>query len=358
MHRLDRIQDGTNTSLWATTARLGLWMASQPYGLAVAVRNGLYERGWLTSERVGIPVVSIGNLTAGGTGKSPTCVFLARWFRQRGLRVAILSRGYKALQDGMNDEAKELEVLLPDVPHLQSPDRVTTAKIAMEELEMELLLLDDGFQHRRLQRDLDIVLLDATEPFGYGFLLPRGVLREPLRALRRADIILATRADQVDGQRLAAIRTTVQRYNPRAAWIEAEHAGVGWCNASGIEATLESKCGQSVLAVSAIGNPKAFEATLRKQGLDVVDHLIFPDHHPFSQQDIAGIERRASECQVAPQAIVCTGKDLAKLGADRLGRWELWALKIEMRIRTGADILDEHLVRIAQTAKRVSHDAD
>jgi tetraacyldisaccharide 4'-kinase len=357
MHRLDRIQDGTNSTLWATTARVGLWIASQPYGLVVAVRNRLYERGWLVSQRVGIPVVSIGNLTAGGTGKSPTCVFLARWFRERGVRVAILSRGYKALQDGMNDEAKELEVLLPDVPHLQSPDRVATARIAVEELEMELLLLDDGFQHRRLQRDLDIVLLDATEPFGYGFLLPRGVLREPLRALRRADIVVATRADQVDGQRLAAIRTTVQRYNPRAAWIESEHAGVGWCNASGIEQPLESKCGQAVLAVSAIGNPKAFEATLRKQGLDVIDHMIFPDHHPFSQHDIASMERRASECDVTPQAIVCTGKDLAKLGADRLGRWELWALRIEMKVRTGADILDEHLVRIAQAAKRDRNNA-
>ena len=130
---------------------------------------------------------------------------LARWFRARNIRVGILSRGFGAGIDGRNDEAKELEVLLPDVPHLQKPDRLASAQIATEELGMQLLLLDDGFQHRKIHRDLEIVLLDAREPFGFGHLLPRGLLREPLRSLRRADIVMATRADQVEPQKLAEI---------------------------------------------------------------------------------------------------------------------------------------------------------
>ncbi|MBU6174878.1 MAG: tetraacyldisaccharide 4'-kinase, partial [Planctomycetes bacterium] len=165
-----------------------LWCASQPYAAAVTLRNWAFDRGFKKTIGVEIPVVSVGNLTAGGTGKTPTVAFLAKWFRAQNKRVAILSRGYGAGSDGRNDEAKELEITLPDVPHLQSPDRIASARIAVDELGMELLLLDDGFQHRRIGRDLDIVLLDAREPFGFGHLLPRGLLREPLRSLKRADV--------------------------------------------------------------------------------------------------------------------------------------------------------------------------
>lgn len=346
MRRLENLLSGSDGTLVAGAARGALWLATQPYGLAVSMRNWMYDRGWLATERAGVPVVSIGNLTAGGTGKTPAAVFLAQWFRAHGVRVAILSRGYGALQDGMNDEAKELESRLPDVPHLQSPDRVATAKIAVEELEMELLLLDDGFQHRRLERDLDLVLLDATEPFGFGHLLPRGLLREPIAALRRADVVMATRADQVSSQVLAELRTRVQRYNPRAAWIETEHAPVAWFNASGATEPVELLRGKRALAISAIGNPKAFSKTLTGIGLEVVEAMTFPDHHPFSAADVAAIERRLLELQPAVDVCVCTGKDLVKLGADRLGGIGLWALRIEMQVRTGAEILDEHLMRV------------
>lgn len=348
MKRIEPILDGTNRSPLAMVARAGLWVASQPYGMVIAFRNWLFDRGFRTVETASVPVISIGNLTAGGTGKTPASVLIARWFRTREVRVAILSRGYGALQDGVNDEAKELEVLLPDVPHLQSPDRVATSKIAVEELEMQLLILDDGFQHRKLHRDLNIVLVDATEPFGFGYLLPRGLLREPIASLRRADVVIATRADLVEPQKLAEIRTRIQRFNPRAAWIEAEHSAREWVNADEDGCDLEAFRDKTVVAISGIGNPKGFESTLRKNNVHVLEHMIFPDHHPFSQVDIASIAERISAMDPVPDAIVCTGKDLAKLGACRIAGRELWALRVEMQVRTGEDILGEHLQRILE----------
>ncbi len=178
-------------------ARWSLRFAAIPYGAVVALRNRGFDRRWLEIEQAGVPVVSVGNLTVGGTGKTPMVEWVARWYRRRGQRVAILSRGYRQVH-GLNDEGRVLEENLPDVPHLQDRDRVRSARIAVEELEAEILVLDDGFQHRRLARDLDLVLIDALEPFGLGHLLPRGLLREPLRSLRRTDMVVLSRADLVE----------------------------------------------------------------------------------------------------------------------------------------------------------------
>ena len=171
--------------VWPSLQRLGLLAASGLYAVAVQARNFAYAAGWLRSHRVGMPVVSVGNLTVGGTGKTPCVEYVAGFYRRQDRRVAILSRGYGG-SGGRNDEALVLDENLPDVPHLQGPDRVALARTALEELESEVLILDDGFQHRRLARDLDLVLLDATVPWGYGHLLPRGLLREPAGGVRRA----------------------------------------------------------------------------------------------------------------------------------------------------------------------------
>jgi len=135
---------------------MGLWWRSRKF-----------ESDPASIQRVEVPVISVGNLTTGGTGKTPMVVWLCRYLRGKGLRVAIVSRGYNSDDSGSNDEALELENRLPDVPHLQDPDRVKVARIATEELESEVIVMDDGFQHRRLGRDLDLVLIDATNPFGY-----------------------------------------------------------------------------------------------------------------------------------------------------------------------------------------------
>jgi tetraacyldisaccharide 4'-kinase len=348
MPRFESILDGSTRSIAAQLLRGLLWVTSQPYGVAVQARNWMYDRGWLEAKGASLPVISIGNLTAGGTGKTPACAMVARWFRGHGVRVAILSRGYRALEDGANDEARELESMLPDVPHLQSPDRCAMAELAHEELGMQLLLLDDGFQHRKIRRNLDIVLVDATEPFGYGYLLPRGLLREPIRSLRRADIVIATRSDQVERQRLSELKNRVQRYNPKAAWLEAEHAAVALINGQGDRLPLDALTGKDVFAISAIGNPRSFESSLKRLGANVIEHAIFPDHHAYSRIDIERLEAHLSTANPMPKMLICTGKDLAKLQIPVLAGVPIYALQIAMTIVAGDAIFEEHMQRILE----------
>ena len=346
MRRVEELLSGRSNSLSSILMRAGLWCLSQPYSAVIWGRNLAYDRNWKKVGRTTVPVVSVGNLTAGGTGKTPAVAMLARWFRERNIRVGILSRGFGAGIDGRNDEAKELEVLLPDVPHLQKPDRLASAQIATEELGMQMLLLDDGFQHRKIHRDLEIVLLDAREPFGFGHLLPRGLLREPLRSLRRADSVMATRADQVEPQKLAEIRTRVQRYNPKAAWLESEHKPVRLRNSNGETRDINWLCGKNVLGTCGLGNPEGFIQTLQACGANLVASTTFPDHHNYSAQDIQLLGKQASECAIKCDAILCSGKDLAKIDSMRIGQYELWSLDVEMTIRTGTAILEEYLERI------------
>ena len=352
MRRVEELLSGRSNSLSSILMRTGLWCLSQPYTAVIWARNQAYDRKWKSVGKATVPIVSVGNLTAGGTGKTPTVAMLARWFRDRNIRVGILSRGYGAGIDGRNDEAKELEVMLPDVPHLQKPDRLASAQIATEELGMQLLLLDDGFQHRRIHRDLDIVLLDAREPFGFGYMLPRGLLREPLRSLRRAHIVMATRADQVDAQRLAEIRIRVQRYNPKAAWLESEHVPVRLRNSAGECREIEWLNNKNVIGTCGLGNPQGFLQTLRTCGANVISNVIFSDHHNYSVADIESLEKQASTMETRCDAIICTGKDLAKIDSKRIGQYELWSLDIELRIRTGAAILEEYLERVVSSIDR------
>ncbi len=209
-----RLIRGQTQAPWAPLARGVLRAGAVAYGAAVSARNFGFDRGWLRSHRALVPVVSVGNLTLGGTGKTPMVEWLARWFRSREVRVAILSRGY-GHTGGINDEGLVLEENLPDVPHLQNPDRVALAQTAVRELESELIVLDDGFQHRRLARDLDVVLLDALDPFGLSQLCPRGLLREPVRSLRRAAVVVLSRADLVADAQRAAIRVEAERARDR-----------------------------------------------------------------------------------------------------------------------------------------------
>src|SRR5262249_6755218 len=185
---------GQRRGIKAGLLRAGLRIAETPYSLAMRTRNLWYNLGQ-SSSRVEAKVISVGNLTLGGTGKTPMVEWLGRWFRKRGVRVAIVSRGYGAEDGVLNDEALELEQKLPDVPHLQNADRVAASRVAIEEFASQVILLDDAFQHRRIARDLDIVLLDALEPFGFDHVFPRGTLREPLEGLARASFVVLTRAD-------------------------------------------------------------------------------------------------------------------------------------------------------------------
>jgi tetraacyldisaccharide 4'-kinase len=276
--------------------------------------------------------------------------WLARWFRNRNVRVALISRGYGAEKGSLNDEALELEQKLPDVPHLQNPDRVEAAQIAIEELETELILLDDAFQHRRIHRDLDIVLIDALEPFGYGHLLPRGLLREPLDGLRRADVFALTRADMVTPQRGAEIRTRVERFNPRAVWIEVSHAPQSLVSHSGATLPLESLRDKEVAAFCGIGNPAGFRHTLDACGCRVAWFNEFPDHHRFRREDI---DQLAAKVKKADDlwGIVCTHKDLVKIALERLASTRLWALEIAMKLRQESQEFEEKLESVMKGSR-------
>ena len=325
---------------WPALQRLALRAAAVPYGLAVRLRNALYTAGWLRRERVAVPVLSVGNLTAGGTGKTPCVEFVARFYRQHELRVAILSRGYGS-SGGRNDEALVLEENLPDVPHLQGADRVGLAKIAIEELDSEVLLLDDGFQHRRLARDLDIVLVDATDPWGHGYLLPRGLLREPPAALRRAGVVVLTRCDQAAPADLEALRRQVSRLAPGVPLAESVHQPMELVNEEA-RAALEVLRAHPVAGFCGVGNPEAFRRTLADLGADVRAWRTYPDHHAYSRADVEELRAWARQ-QPADALLLTTQKDLVKLRLDQLAGRPLWALRVRLACTAGQETLDRLL---------------
>jgi len=332
---------GRRRGLWPAVQRLGLRLAAVPYGLAVRLRNLLYDRRWKRVQRVGVPVVSVGNLSVGGTGKTPCVEHVAAFYRGLDLRVAVLSRGYGG-GGGANDEALLLEDNLPDVPHLQGADRVGLARIAVEELESEVLVLDDGFQHRRLGRDLDVVLLDATAPWGYGGLLPRGLLREPPGSLRRADVVVLTRCDQVGEDDRAALRRQVARLAPAAPLAEATHRPEGLVNGDRAEEGLALLRGRPLAAFCGIGNPESFRRTLADLGGDVRAFRVYPDHHAYTRHDVADLDAwgRAAD----PEAVlVTTQKDLVKLRLSRLGERPLWALRVRLHLERGREEFERRL---------------
>lgn len=346
------VASGRRRGAAAALLRFSLQAASLPYGCAVRVRNRRYDRGGAAAvHRPDVPVVSVGNLTVGGTGKTPMVEWIARHVRRHGVRAAILSRGYKAEQGGVNDEALELELALPDVPHLQNPDRAAAAATAVEELATQLLLLDDGFQHRRLARDLDIVLLDASEPFGYGHLLPRGLLREPIAGLRRAGAVVLSRADMMPPQERRAIERRVAELAPAAVWCEVEHRATALVDSAGGRYPVESLEGRSGAACCGIGNPAGFRHTLDGLGFEVHGWREFPDHHNYAREDVDALAElvRTSGAEI----LVCTRKDLVKLRVPAIGGAPLRALAVELHFARGEEALVELLRPLVERARGV-----
>jgi tetraacyldisaccharide 4'-kinase len=339
---------GRRRGLSAALLRTGLRAASFPYGWAIRYHNRRFDRGHSEIHRPAVPVVSVGNLTVGGTGKTPMVEWIARYYRSRDVRVAILSRGYGAAEDGRNDEALELELALPDVPHLQNPDRAASATIAVEELASQLLLLDDGFQHRRLARDLDVVLLDASEPFGFDHVLPRGTLREPTSGLRRAQVVVLSRADMLDAAARDAIRQRVVKLNPAAVWCEVEHRPAALLASDGIREPLAGIAQQSIVAFCGIGNPAGFRHTLAALDGRIAAWREFPDHHAYARDDV---EELAALVRTSGAAFaICTRKDLVKLRVPTIGNVPLRAVAVELNFLAGQDALVKSLEPLASRA--------
>jgi tetraacyldisaccharide 4'-kinase len=329
-------------------AMRGFFAAIEPiYGAVVARKNRRYDTGSLAIERAGVPVISVGNLTVGGTGKTPFVIWLAKWFQQQGLRVVLISRGY-GQKSGPNDEAREIAANLPDVPHVQNPDRVQAAQQAIAEQGAELLILDDAFQHRRIARDLDIVLIDALEPFGYGRLLPRGLLREPVANLARAQVVGLSRADAVSAARREELRSTVAQLAPHAVWLELVHQPVALIDHQGHTEPLSQWQQKKIAAFAGIGNPSGFEHTLAACGLHVAAFRALADHQEYAPTIVESLTNWLRSIKEI-EAAVCTHKDLVKLPHATLGDVPLRALQIALQITRGEQELAAHLSQVANT---------
>ncbi len=325
-------------------SRMLLTILSWPYSLITRFRNWLYTHDLLRVHQVGVPVVCVGNLTTGGTGKTPLVVWLARLMGQKGLRAAVLTRGYKARKtpDGVTtntDEPAELAASCPGVPVIVNPDRVAGAAEAIRNHGAQVLLMDDGFQHRRLGRDLDIVAVDATCPFGYGRLLPAGLLREPLSGLTRAHVVVLTRSDQVSEETLRQIETEIRQVNPDLVVARSIHAPVGARGGDGVEIPLEELKGKRVLAFCGLGNPAAFFTTVRACGCVLAGSRTYDDHYAYAQHDLADLCQAARSC--GAELLLTTQKDWTKIAP--LNRPDeaipTAYLAVELRFTAGGDPL-------------------
>ncbi len=308
------------------------------YGSVICSRNALYDCGLLRSNRAAAPVISVGNLTTGGTGKTPFVAWVVETLRATDLNPGVLSRGY-GRADGAekNDEGALLGEGLAELPQVQRADRVAGAS-ALVALGADVIVLDDGFQHRRLARDLDIVLIDSTRPWGLAAaapdvppleaLLPRGLLRESPKSLARADAIVLTRCDQSDPAAVEAILRRVQRCAPNVPVAHAIHRPVRVQTPEG-EIDPAWVDGKAFSLVSGVGNPAAFEATARALGADVRAVHTFADHHDYKLGELEGL------CAPGTELLV-TAKDAVKL--RELGV-ACNSLEVEFEITEGVEAL-------------------
>ncbi|MGQ9661928.1 MAG: tetraacyldisaccharide 4'-kinase [Kiritimatiellia bacterium] len=348
---------------------------SHLYRLAVQTRLFLYAKGIFRHHTLGCQVISVGNLSVGGTGKTPVVEIFARELQKRGRKVAILSRGYKkaepplyervlntllmrsqrqpsrVVSDGKRllldsamsgDEPYMLASNLPNVVVLVDKNRVKSGRYAIRKFGCDTLILDDGLQYLALKHRIQIVLVDRTNPFGNEYLLPRGVLREPVRNIRRADFIFITKSD---GTGCTELKHRLRELNPRAEIIECRHQPRRLVNVyTREEKGLELLKGLRVVAVSGIASPAGFEQELEKLGAELLLRRRFADHHRYTEQEIIHLINLARE--FGADAIITTEKDAVRF--PRLIRWDvpIYFLRVDIEILTGAKDFQECISRI------------
>jgi tetraacyldisaccharide 4'-kinase len=344
-----KLISGQSSGFGACLLRFFLRIAAIGYSLAVRLRNFLYSKGLLKVHHVDSAVLCVGNITVGGTGKTPLVVWLCNLITQnpklktQNCRCAILTRGYKArAQENKNfkDEIAILADSCPEAEVIVNPDRVAGAAEATDKSAAEVLIMDDGFQHRRLARDLDIVAIDVTQPFGYGKMLPAGLLREPVSSLKRAGAVVITRCDQVTEAQLNELEQKLQATNPDIVIAKSIHAAVSvkYPEPSVIPAkagiqkdnkkmdsclrracpvldtgndNIEQLKGKKVFAFCGIGNPDAFLNTIKNLGAELAGSKIYDDHYHYTDACLADISERAGE--LGADLILTTQKDWTKV---------------------------------------------
>jgi tetraacyldisaccharide 4'-kinase len=315
-----RVLDGTDRSLGGRLLRGATAIVEPIYATVMRTRNHLYARGKFQSHSLNRPTISVGNITTGGTGKTPIVGWLAGRLRESGRRPAVLLRGYRSSAIGISDEQQVLDRALNtravrSIPVRANPSRIdSAAQLLREQPEIDTFVLDDAFQHRKVRRDFDLVLISATDPFGYGHVLPRGLLREPLSGLRRAGAFLITRCSQASATTLEKIQTELARRQPGAAIYRADHVMKSIrAGRTGERLPSDSLKGKRFYAVCGIANPASFDLQLRSLGGEFVGHEWFADHHPYSAADLQRIHRDAAAAGAAQ--ILTTEKDWVKIAS-------------------------------------------
>ncbi len=332
---------------------LPLTLCSFVYGTVMRVRAWLYKACVFESFAIPCGVIAVGNITVGGTGKTPTVCLLAQNLYEKGFKVAVVTRGYRGtktkkpliVSDGKQvlascaeagDESVMLAAKLTGIPVIACRDRVAAGKLACDMFGADTVLLDDGFQHMRLRRDLDVVLVNTSDPFGNGSLLPRGTLREPLSALERAGIIVLTKADGTGSA--AAIAAHIQGLNPDARLFSASYKVAGFRDfQSGHPVEADEISGKSAGALCSIGDPASFIEMLAQAGMHVSATLVYPDHHAYVTDDYTAIR----DVSARVDTVVTTEKDIAKLDAGMLQLDNLIVMEIEQVIEPPERFLDE-----------------
>jgi len=318
-----KLISGQKAGLGAGLLRLLLWVAAGGYSITVWLRNFLYSAGWLKIHCADAVVISIGNITTGGTGKTPLVIWLCKQiisdskFQISNCQCAILTRGYKATKNSKlktqnySDEPAILAESCPEVKVFVNPNRVGSADEAVNKFNAKVLIMDDGFQHRRLARDLDIVAIDAMQPFGYGKMLPAGLLREPITSLKRADAVVITRCDQITESELSRIEKKLESINPGMIIARSIHAPAYVRSTDNKEISFEHIKNKKIFAFCGIGNPDAFFNTIKQLGVDLLGSKVYNDHHHYTDSCLAGIYEQATYLKA--DLILTTQKDCTKI---------------------------------------------
>ncbi len=348
--------------LFASGLRRVLAGLAKIYAVAIGLRVFLYRSRLIRPTSLGCTVISVGNVTLGGTGKTPMVEMLARELLRGGRKVAILSRGYKSgskvkdfprvVADGeklllnvisSGDEPYMLAREVPQAIVLVDKDRVRAARQAIKRFAVDTIILDDGYQYLRLDRQVNIMLIDCTNPFGNQRLLPRGVLREPLRHLDRANIFFLTKTK---GMNLSGLKNKLKKINPRADVIESAHRP-RYLNSifSGTKRDLSFLAGRRVSCISGIASPQGFEQALTELGAVLTSCHRFPDHHLYSAAELEEIIRCAQ--MEKAEALVTTEKDAVRFPpVNQPRRFPLYYLRVEIEILSGAKNLYDRIGRM------------
>ncbi len=335
---------GRRRGLSASLLRGTLAAAEPFYSAVVGVRNALRNHN-LGVKRLPRPVISVGNITAGGTGKTPVVQWLCQRLLEAGRHPAILSRGYKTA-----DEPAMLAAHFgARVPVGVNPNRFEAGQsILRHQPDVDVFVLDDGFQHRKLHRDVDLVLLNAAAPFGYNHVHPRGLLREPLTGLRRASAILITHADRATPARLVEVAQTARRYHPDVPIHYTTHVHTGLRSAERSHHPLSDLANQRVLIVSGIGDPQSFEEQVKGYAPHVVDCVRRADHSRYTDADVRALAQQARG--LGADIIVTTEKDWIKIAAAGGAAAEIpiWRVDLAIQFREGdeAKLFQPLLARI------------